>query len=313
MRIINGLEELIDLPNPVITIGTFDGVHIGHQKILSMLNEAAIRYSGESVLLTFHPHPRMVLYPDSHCLKLLQTQEEKIEKLRKHGLQNLIILPFTADFSRLSAIEFVRDILVNKLHVRCLVIGYDHQFGRNREGGIAFLKSIEDTYGFDVQEISAETSNEVNVSSTKIRLAIEAGEMETAQAFLGEAFELNGRVVKGEGIGRKFGYPTANIELSDPNKLIPKKGVYIVEVCLPNNDRYHGMMNVGIRPTVSELEIASIEINILDFEGSLYGEPISVRVLSRIRDEQKFDTQELLSNQLKKDEDRVRAYFSLYS
>lgn len=312
MRIFNGLEELVNLPNPVVTIGTFDGVHIGHQKILRMLNEAANNHKGESVLLTFHPHPRMVLYPESHCLKLLQTQDEKIDKLRKHGLQNLVILPFTTAFSRLSAIEFVRDVLVNKLHVRCLVIGYDHQFGRNREGGIAFLKSIEDTYGFDVQEISAETLNEINVSSTKIRHAIEAGEMETVKSYLGEPYELTGKVVKGEGLGRKIGYPTANIELTDTNKLLPKCGVYIVEINLKNQASYYGMMNVGVRPTVSELEKTSIEIHILDFKGDLYGDVISVRVLDRIRDEQKFESQEVLSNQLKKDEERVRTYFSLH-
>ena len=185
MKIFNGFDQLGEIPNPVLTIGTFDGVHVGHQKILQMLNDEAKKIGGESVLFTFYPHPRMVLFPDSHGLKLIQTQEEKIEKLKKMGLQNLIILPFTKEFSNLSATEFVEDYLVNRLHVKKLVIGYDHQFGKNREGTLEFLKSISTTYDFEVIEISAKEINDVNISSTKIRTAIEKGEIAVANKFLG--------------------------------------------------------------------------------------------------------------------------------
>jgi len=310
MRLFQGFENLSDIPNPVLTIGTFDGVHLGHQKIIQRLNQEAERIGGESVLFTFYPHPRMVLYPENHGLNLIQTQAEKIDKLRRIGLQNVIVHPFTKEFSRLSAIEFVRDYLVNRLNVKKLVIGYDHQFGKNREGNIQFLKDVCETYGFEVIEISAEEVNQVNISSTKIRRAIQNGDMEKAKLFLGEPFEFYGKVVQGQTLGRDLGYPTANIDVESSIKLIPSAGVYAVNALLENGTIFEGMMNIGVRPTVTDDNDKSIEVNLFDFSGDLYGESITVQLLSRFRDEMKFDSIIDLKEQLNKDESTIRNYFS---
>ena len=228
MNVFQDFHSIEKIHHPVITIGTFDGVHIGHQKIINQLNEEAEKINGESVLFTFYPHPRMVLYPESHGIKLIQTQEEKLAKLEKMGLKNCIVFPFTFEFSRMTALEFVRDFLVNQLNVKKLVIGYDHQFGKNREGSLQFLKDICETYDFEVIEIPAQDIDEVNVSSTKIREAILAGNIEKANDYLGDTFELTGTVVKGNQLGRTIGYPTANIVLNSDLKLIPGNGVYAV-------------------------------------------------------------------------------------
>lgn len=308
MKIFNGFDQLSEIPNPVLTIGTFDGVHLGHQKILQMLNEEAKKIGGESVLFTFYPHPRMVLFPDSHGLKLIQTQEEKIEKLEKMGLQNLIILPFTKEFSNLSATEFVENYLVNRLHVKNLVIGYDHQFGKNREGSLEFLKSISSSYNFEVIEISAKEIDDVNISSTKIRTAIENGEISIANMYLGQPFQLKGKVVKGKELGRIIGFPTANIQLESDLKILPKIGVYAVEIILPNKTLCRGMMNIGIRPTVSNENSLSIEVHIFDFNENLYDKFIVVRLLSYIRSEQKFSSVDELKKQLQQDEKNCREF-----
>lgn len=295
--------------HPVITIGTFDGVHIGHQKIIKQLNEEAEKVNGESVLFTFYPHPRMVLYPESHGIKLIQTQEEKLAKLQKMGLKNCIVFPFTFEFSRMTALEFVRDFLVNKLHVKKLVIGYDHQFGKNREGSIQFLKAICDTYDFEVIEIPAQDIDEVNVSSTKIRDAILEGNIEKANDYLGDRFELSGTVVKGNQLGRTIGYPTANIVLNSDLKLIPGNGVYAVRV-LVRGTWFDGMMNIGMRPTVSSNGGRTIEVNIFDFDETIYDETVTVQFLSKWRDEQKFNGLDELKNQLKIDEETIRTVLS---
>lgn len=310
MRIFQGLDRLGEIEKPVVTIGTFDGVHIGHQKIIKRLNAEAAAIGGESVLFTFFPHPRMVLYPDDHGLKLIQTQLEKIDKLRRMGLQNIVIYPFTKDFSRLTALEFVRNILCNEMDVKKLVIGYDHQFGKNREGNIEFLREISDTYGFEVQEISAEDVNEVNVSSTKIRRALEEGDMLKAKSYLGEPYELFGKIVQGEALGRQLGFPTANLDIESEIKLIPKTGVYAVNVLMPDGIIKEGMMNIGHRPTISDENNKSIEINLFDFEGDLYGKYITVQLLSRFRDEVKFDSIKELKDQLNKDEISIRTFFA---
>lgn len=310
MNIFQGFEELGNIPNPVLTIGTFDGVHQGHQKIIDRLNEEAEQIGGESVLFTFYPHPRMVLYPDNHELRLIQTQAEKIDKLRRIGLNNIIVHPFTKEFSRLTAIEFVRDYLVNRLHVKKLVIGYDHQFGKNREGSIEFLKEVCETYDFEVIEITAEEVDEVNVSSTKIRKAIMEGDMSRAKSYLGEPFELHGRVIHGNAMGRSIGFPTANIDIESDIKLIPKIGVYAVHVVRSNGEFYQGMMNIGMRPTVANHDNLSIEVNILDFEGDLYDEYLTVQFLSRLRDEMKFESINDLKEQIEIDEKSIRSYFS---
>ncbi len=313
MRVFQGFEELSAIPNPVLTIGTFDGVHLGHQKIIRQLNEEAAKIGGESVLFTFYPHPRMVLYPENHGLKLIQTQVEKIDKLRRMGLQNVIVHPFTKEFSRLTALDFVRDYLVNRLKVKKLVIGYDHQFGKNREGSLQFLRDVCDTYGFEVIEIAAQEIDEVNVSSTKIRTAITEGDMDKVRRFLGEPYELYGKVVQGDARGRELGFPTANVDVESDIKLIPRSGVYAVNVLLESGRIYEGMMNIGERPTMNGSDRTTIEVNLFDFKGDLYGQHITVQLLSRFRDEIRFGSIEELKNQLGRDEDTIRHFFATHS
>ena len=311
MKIFQGFDTIEDIPNPVLTIGTFDGVHIGHQKIIDRLNHEAAEIGGESVLFTFYPHPRMVLYPDNHGLKLIQTQVEKIDKLRRFGMKNVIVHPFTKDFSRLSALEFVRDYLVNRLHVKKLVIGYDHQFGKNREGSIDFLRDVCDIYGFEVIEISAQEVNDVNVSSTKVRNAIQEGDFELVKHYLGEPFELHGKVVRGQALGRQIGYPTANIDIGSDVKLMPKSGVYAINALLGDGMIVDGMMNIGVKPTIGDEDEQSIEVHLFDFNQDLYDQFITVQLLSRFRDEQKFDSIYDLKEQLLHDEMSIRTYFTL--
>ena len=305
MRIFNDLNTVAEISNPVVTIGTFDGVHLGHQKILQTLLNEAHDIDGESVLLTFYPHPRMILYPESHGMKLLQTQAEKMEKLSEYGLKNLIIYPFSFDFSRLTALEFVRDILVNKLHVRKIIIGYDHQFGKNREGNIQYLKDVADTYEFEVIEIPAQDIDEVNISSTKIREALLNGDVQRAAVFLGQPYVLSGKVVRGRALGRTIGFPTANIEVNSDLKLVPGIGVYAVEVHVERNV-YRGMLNIGKRPTIVSTDDVHLEVHILDFQEDIYDKVITIRFMERVRDEQKFESVEALKEQLQKDEKFVR-------
>ena len=312
MKVFQGFNDIEEIQNPVLTIGTFDGVHLGHQKIIEQLNREAEKIGGESVLFTFYPHPRMVLYPDNHGLKLIQTQVEKIDKLRRMGMQNVVVHPFSKEFSRLSAVEFVRDYLVNRLHVKKMVIGYDHQFGKNREGSLKFLMDVCETYGFEVVEIAAQEIDEVNVSSTKIRKAIELGEMELAESYLGEPFEINGRVVEGQAIGRDLGFPTANIDVESEVKLIPPRGVYAVNVLLNDGTLKGGMMNIGMRPTLGNMANETmIEVHVFDYSGNLYGQHVTVQFLSnRLRDEMKFDSLFELKEQIGKDEAIIRNYLS---
>lgn len=306
MEIYNDLTSFPSLKNAVVTIGTFDGVHLGHQKIIEQLNAIAKEINGESVLFTFHPHPRMVLYPESHGVQLLQTEEEKLRKLNQIGLQNIILYPFTTAFSRLTAFEFVRDILVNAIGVKHVVIGYDHQFGKNREGTITYLKELGEIFDFKVTEIDAKQINEVNVSSTKIRNALKEGQVEVATSYLKEEYELNCTVINGKGIGKTIGYPTANLQPLSPLKIIPKQGVYAVKVILENGEHHLGMMNIGLNPTMNLQESNSLEVHILDFNADLYNQKLSVHFLRRLRDELKFDSVDALIQQLKKDELQTR-------
>ena len=252
----------------------------------------------------------MVLNPTNHGLKLIQTQEEKIEKLKKIGLENLIVQPFTSEFSNLSAKDFVEKFLIEKLNVKKLVIGHDHQFGKNREGTLEFLKEMSVKHNFEVIEIPAQEINEVNISSTKVRKAIESGDIDVANAYLGFPFELNGVVVKGKQLGRTIGFPTANIELKSDIKILPKKGVYAAEIQLSDYTQYIGMMNIGNRPTISNELKETIEVNIFDFNQSIYSNEIKVKLFGRIRDEFKFDSIEKLKEQLIKDEKTCRNYFN---
>lgn len=313
MRIFQGFDDLHKIPHPVLTIGTFDGVHLGHQKIINQLNEVAKKTGGESVLFTFYPHPRMVLFPDSHGLQLIQTQEEKQEKLKRIGLQNMIVHPFTPNFSRISAIEFVRDFLVNQLKVKTLIIGYDHHFGKNREGDIELLKELAPVYEFEVIEIDAKEVDEVNVSSTKIRDALKEGDVELANSYLGEEFEINGKVVHGEKIGTKLGFPTANIDIESDIKLIPKQGVYASKTVLQNGETYYSLLSIGERPTVDSSGKLSIETYLLDFDGNLYGDYVKIKLLKYLREEEKFDTLDELIQAMHKDEETLRNWISVHN
>lgn len=313
MKIFNDFEQLYSIKNPVLTIGTFDGVHIGHQKILQQLNKEATLINGESVLFTFYPHPRMVLFPETHGLKLIQTQDEKVDKLTIFGLQNILMIPFTKEFSNLTAIQFVEEILVKKLKIKKIVIGHDHQFGKNREGTFDFLKKMSVIYDFEVIEIPAQEIDEVNISSTRIRKAIENGQIDIANRYLGIPFEINGKVVKGKQLGRTIGFPTANIAIESEIKIIPKIGVYAVEIILSDFTTYQGMLNIGIRPTISNEQNVSIEVNIFDFTKDIYESKIKVRFLSYIREEIKFKSIEDLTKQLQQDEKNIRILISSFS
>lgn len=306
MKVYRDFENIDNIPNAVLTIGTFDGVHVGHQKIIRRLNAEAAKNHGESVLFTFFPHPRMVISPDNHGLKLIQTQQEKIQNLERLGLKHLIIFPFTKEFSNLSADTFVREYLVNKLKVKTIVVGYDHQFGKNREGTLEQLKKLSLELPFDVIEIPAHEIDEVNVSSTKIRHAIETGDIETANLYLDEPFELSGKIAHGQALGRTIGFPTANIEVEDPLKIIPANGVYAVEAKLADGRKFAGMMNIGTRPTVTSEKQVKLEVSLFDFSEDIYDQRITVYLLQRIRDEKRFDSVETLKSQLQQDEKTAR-------
>jgi riboflavin kinase/FMN adenylyltransferase len=308
LKVHQGLENFSKLDKAVVTTGTFDGVHIGHQHILKKLKETAQKIGGESVLLTFYPHPRMVLQEHSD-LRLINTIEEKTELLRAAGVDHLIIHPFTREFSRTTSLEYVRDILVNQIGTVKLVIGYDHHFGRNREGSFEHLKEYGPIYGFEVEEISAQDIDDVKVSSTKIRAALEDGDVETANSYLGKPFPLSGEVVKGDQIGRELGYPTANLKLSSEYKLIPPNGIYAVKVKHEGKE-YNGMLNIGVRPTFEfEDPKQTLEVHLLDFKGDLYGKYLSLELIKRIRDEKKFDNRQKLIEEIEKDEVRIRNFF----
>ena len=265
MKVHTDIADFHGVERPVLTTGTFDGVHLGHRKILARLKEVARREEGESVLFTFHPHPRMVLFPHDNDLKLLTTQKEKIALLEEAGIDHLLIIPFSRTFSRMKALEYVRDVLVGVLNVHAVVIGYDHRFGRNREGDIGLLRQLGEAYDFSVEEIPAEEIDHVKVSSTKIREALLKGDTHLAGDLLGYRYPMTGVVVKGDQLGRTLGFPTANVALVDPFKLVPGDGVYAARVTL-RNESFNGMLSIGTRPTVSDKGERSIEVNLFGFE-----------------------------------------------
>lgn len=304
MNIYHSISDFKHVERPIVTTGTFDGVHFGHRKIIQRLNEIAQQQDGESVLLTFYPHPRMVLFPNDHQLQLLNTLDEKIDLLKKAGINHLIIHPFTKAFSRTTSMHFVRDIIVNQLRTHKLVIGYDHHFGRNREGTFDHLKEFAPVYGFEVEEIPAQLLDDVSVSSTKIRSALLNGQVDIAYQFLGYYYCLSGKVVRGNEIGRSIDFPTANLLIDDTTKLIPKKGVYAVEVCVENKS-FHGMMNIGTKPTLGD-NSQTIEVHIFDFDKIIYDDQISIFLVGRLRDEVPFSNLNQLKNQLEKDKIRAR-------
>ncbi|MCB0381071.1 MAG: bifunctional riboflavin kinase/FAD synthetase [Flavobacteriales bacterium] len=292
----------------MITTGTFDGVHLGHKKIIEQVVSAAKKISGESVILTFFPHPRMVLYPESNDLKLLNTIDERIELLKDSGIDHLIIHPFSMEFSRITSLDFVRDILVNKLNTKRLVIGYDHHFGKNREGSFQHLKEYGPLYGFEVEEIPAQEIQQINISSTKIRNSLLIGEIRAANQFLGYPYFINGTVVDGDKIGRELGFPTANIKVDEAYKLIPGNGVYAVKVNIEQQS-FTGMLNVGNRPTLNGEE-ETIEVNIFNFNEQIYNKPIRIEFFEKIRNEIKFNELSELQQQLNNDKQKVQQLFS---
>ncbi len=286
---------------PVVTIGTFDGLHKGHQLVIEQLKQFAHDIKGESVVFTFYPHPRLVTSPDETNLRLLTTREEKIRLFEQMGVDHLVIFPFNKEFSELSYSDFVRDILVKKMKTSCLVVGYDHRFGKNREGSFDYLQKCAEKFHFEVKKTEALAVDVEEVSSTKIRAALENGEITKANSYLGYNFTLHGTVVDGKRLGRKLGFPTANIEASDKYKIIPGYGVYAVFVEFEQNT-YKGMLNIGMRPTFNNnADNRSIEVHIFDFSKDIYGKEITLSFVDKIRDEQKFDGIESLVEQLKND------------
>ena len=298
MKRVNGINNFLIHSPTILTLGTFDGVHKGHQKILKKLNSEANKANLKSIVLTFFPHPRIVLNPRSN-LKLINTIKERSELLEKSGIDFLITHPFDKTFSELSPEKFFKNILVDKLKIKKILIGYDHKFGKNRTAGIEDLKKFGLKYDFDVIEISAKEQNKVTISSTKIRKSIENGDFNKAKSFLGYHFNIEGLVIKGNAIGRTIGFPTANLDVSEDYKLIPKRGVYLI-FSLIENKKVFGMMNIGIKPTLNN-DRETIEVNFFDWEKDLYNKQVKVYVLNFIRDEKKFTSLIKLEEQIKLD------------
>lgn len=296
MKIYHGIEDFIKLPCAVVTSGTFDGVHVGHTKILSRLREVATNTNGETVVITYWPHPRMVLHPEDMSLKLLNTFEEKAELLKAQGIQHLVRIPFTKEFSQLTSEQFITEILVKTIGTKKLVIGHDHHFGKNREGSFGQLMLNAPKYGFEVEEIPRQDVDHVGVSSTKIRKALEGGDIQTATHFLGHHYSITGRVIMGDKLGRLLGFPTANIEIETYYKLVPADGIYAVKVRYGSRD-FIGMLYIGNRPTVDGVK-RNIEVNIFDFNEDIYGESLTIYFHDMIRSDIKFNDLEELKKQL---------------
>ena len=309
MKIFHSINDFRSTKKTILTLGTFDGVHIGHKKILKKVIQGTANEKYESLVLTFFPHPRMVLQEDSG-LQLLNTIDEKIDLLAEIGLENLVIHPFDETFSRLTAEDFVKTILVDRFHIQKIIIGYDHRFGRNRTADIDDLIAFGKKYNFEVEQISVQEINEISVSSTKIRNALLEGNMTLANDYLGYAYFLTGTVVKGKQLGRTINFPTANLNIKENYKLIPQNGVYIVQSTI-NQKNVFGMMNIGFNPTVKG-QNQSIEIHYFDFDADLYEQKIRVSILQRIRSEQKFESVDLLKAQLEKDKKSAHHYLNKF-
>ena len=299
MKIYRSIEDYNEVKRSVVTIGTFDGIHLGHQKILSRLIKSSKDKDLNSVVLTFFPHPRIILNKYNE-VKMIDTLDEKIIHLNEIGIDSLIIHPFDKNFSLLSANQFIKDFLVDKLKIKHIIIGYDHRFGKGREASVTDLKNYADDYDFTVEEIKAQEIEKITVSSTKIRNSINQGDIKTTEKYLGRYFNLTGKVVKGDGLGKKINYPTANIFIEETYKIIPKDGVYLVETIIKDK-LFNGMMNIGHRPTIGT-NVKSIEVHLFNFNEDIYGQVISIKMISKIRDEKKFSSIQALKEQLVKDE-----------
>ncbi len=299
MKIYRSIEAYNEDKRSVITIGTFDGIHLGHQKILSRLINSSKNKDLNSVVLTFFPHPRIILNKYNE-VKMIDTLDEKIIHLNEIGIDTLIIHPFDKKFSLLSANQFIKDFLVEKLKIKHIIIGYDHRFGKGREASVTDLKNYASDYDFTVEEIKAQEIEKITVSSTKIRNSINEGDIKTTEKYLGRYFNLTGKVVKGDGLGKKINYPTANIFIEETYKIIPKDGVYLIETIIKDK-LFNGMMNIGHRPTIGT-NIKSIEVHLFNFNEDIYDQVISVKMISKIREEKKFSSIQALQEQLVKDE-----------
>jgi len=307
MKIYYNVDDFNPVKNAVVTSGTFDGVHIGHQKILKRLKEIAGSCGGETVVITFWPHPRYVLKPGTAPHLLLNTFEEKAELIKEQGIDHLLRIPFTKEFSQTTSTEFIENILVRKIGTKKLVIGYDHKFGRDREGSFEQLSLNAKSYGFEVEEIPRQDIDNDTVSSSRIRKALEEGDVDTATHFLGRPYSLSGRVVKGDKLGRVLGYPTANIDIDSNDKLVPDHGIYAVTV-EHGTEKLKGMLYIGNRPTVDGTKLA-IEVNIFDFDKDIYGENLKVNLIACIRKDAKFDDLETLKKQMHTDKlDTIRVF-----
>lgn len=304
MEVIYDIDSFPEKEGCIVTTGTFDGVHIGHRKIISKLKEIAKAENKKSVIITFWPHPRLVLFPDDNQLKLLNTIDERIKLIESTGIDYLIIIKFTHEFSRITSEEFIKKILLSKMKTETLVIGYDHRFGKNREGSFEYLKENSSKFGFEVEEIPQFDIDEIAVSSTKIRIALLEGNFKLANEYLGYNYLLNGTVVEGKKIGRTLGFPTANIGKIDKNKLIPANGVYAVTIQI-EMEIFYGMLNIGLNPTISDYNPKSIEVHIIEFNEDLYGKEVEISFIEKIRDEIKFENSEELKKQLELDRQYV--------
>ncbi|WP_426492818.1 bifunctional riboflavin kinase/FAD synthetase [Hymenobacter sp. 102] len=312
MHVIHDPAQFPHLGNAVVTSGTFDGVHVGHQQILRRLRETARQSGGPSVVITYWPHPRLVLGPPpSHDelleLRLLNTLEERAARLASFGVDYLLVVPFTREFAAWSSEEFIQQILLRTVGTRQLVIGYDHRFGRNREGGFEYLSQHAHRYHLSVEEIPREDVDAVGVSSTRIRRALETGDVVTANRYLGYAYPLTGTVVQGRQLGRTIGWPTANVVCPEPLKLVPARGVYAVRATTATGETWPAMLNIGVRPTVGGNLAQTTEAHLLGFEGDLYDQPLTVEFVARLRDEQKFDGLDALKAQLAHDAEAARS------
>lgn len=317
MHIYRNIDQLPDFNRAVLTIGTFDGVHCGHQQILEQLQKEAARIGGETVIITFHPHPRKIVRGAAAEIRLINTPGEKAELLAWKKVDHLVVVPFTEAFSNLTAEQYIREFLLEKFHPHTIIIGYDHQFGKGRQGDYQLLEQFSRQEGFELQEIPVYLLNEVSVSSTRIREAVAGRDIDTARQLLGYDFFFTGKVMEGNKLGRTIGFPTANLEIADAEKLIPGDGVYAVEVARPDSEgwavegtnRLKGMMNIGLRPTVDGRR-RTIEVNILDFEGDLYGQELRIFLKKYLRGEQKFNGLDALKQQLAADRENARAALS---
>lgn len=308
MRIFKDVSTCKNVKNPVLTLGMFDGVHIGHQAIIQKLNQIAAEIGGESTLLTFEPHPRVVLGKGTDDLQLLTTLDEKIELLEKSGLQNLILHPFTKEFSQLTSKEFVENLLCNEIGIHTIVIGYDHHFGKNREGDFEQLTQLSKELNFNLVKLEEVKTKGLHISSTQIRSALLNGNIAFASKSLGRNYSLTGKVIHGDKIGRTLGFPTANLEI-EKYKLIPKNGVYIVKARI-QNEIHKGLLSIGTRPTVTNSNEKRTEVFLLDFDKDIYGQTLTVELIQFLRDDKKFDSLEKLIEQMNRDMEFVRLLYT---